>query len=144
MNHLLKSLIDKWPEYLIEAFVIILSILGAFQLQNWNENAKALMFVDFKQADKLIIALSELTGKTYDELTDGEYAIPEKPLQDFSQFERPIKTRKKNKVKKQKRQKKIERRKNLAEENKYKRETEKLRRDAEKMSDKGITIRNPK
>ncbi len=40
MKRILKTLRKKWPEYVIEAVVIIASILGAYALDNWNEDRK--------------------------------------------------------------------------------------------------------
>jgi hypothetical protein len=40
MKRLLTILSQKWPEYLIEAIVIIASILGAYSLDRWNEDRK--------------------------------------------------------------------------------------------------------
>ena len=50
MKRLLTTLSQKWPEYAIESVVIIASILGAFWLDNWNQersdHKKQTLYID--------------------------------------------------------------------------------------------------
>ncbi|MBT29411.1 MAG: hypothetical protein CMO01_07080 [Thalassobius sp.] len=41
MHKLTETLKKKWAEYLFEVVVIIISVLGAFSLNNWNEQRKS-------------------------------------------------------------------------------------------------------
>jgi len=63
MKRILNTLAQKWPEYLIEAIVIIASIIGAYALDSWNEERQKeekLLAILEKVKDDLLYDLSRL------------------------------------------------------------------------------------
>jgi hypothetical protein len=59
MTRILNILKEKWPEYILEILVITIGILGAFALNNWNENRQ----IRNKEQDYLIRLHDEITGE---------------------------------------------------------------------------------
>jgi len=58
MKKILETLKRKWAEYLLEILVIVIGILGAFILNNWNESRKASNF-QHKILNEIHISLLE-------------------------------------------------------------------------------------
>ena len=58
MKKLLTTLSDKWAEYILEILVITIGILGAFALNNWNEDRKE----NAKREDLLLSLQSDLNS----------------------------------------------------------------------------------
>jgi len=40
MNQFISTIAEQWPNYILEIFVIILGVIGAYMLNKWYENSK--------------------------------------------------------------------------------------------------------
>lgn len=65
MKRILSTLSDKWPEYLLEVVVIIVGILGAFALNNWNNTR-----LDLIREQQILLQLKNEYQQNLDQLED--------------------------------------------------------------------------
>lgn len=78
MKRILSVFKEKWPEYILEIFVLIIGIFGAFALNNWNEGQKTKKFekeilylIDQNlQQDSVLLAEEHFKTRKAIELTD--------------------------------------------------------------------------
>ena len=61
MKRLIETVTEKWPNYLLETFVITFGILLAFGLNNWNEGRKSNV-LEKDSLEELRIALNQDLG----------------------------------------------------------------------------------
>ena len=64
MNSIIKALRKNWAKYLIEALVITFSIIGAFMLDNWNEERQ-----NRKEEQVILAGLKEEFLENLDEVS---------------------------------------------------------------------------
>jgi hypothetical protein len=69
MKKILETIKRKWAEYLLETFVIIIGILGAFMLDEWRENRNNQQLL----GEYYLLLKSELVTDTLNLVNDIEY-----------------------------------------------------------------------
>ena len=90
MKRILSILKEKWPEYILEILVITIGILGAFALNNWNEQSKGKV-LEKEYVSRLIEDLAKDTSNFNIELKNTQIRFEESQiLYEIVTAEKPI------------------------------------------------------